>query len=203
MMKAQPNRMVTWNKPPTRWIKPNVNGCCRGNPGPCGGGKVLPNDQGTFRVSFSKNFDKGTNNRVQLQALPTRVKLYKQLGFQHVIKETDSELVVGWITKQSCSAWYLLDYWDGLKAKLQRIEFKINPNFREINQIANFLTINGEGDKTYKYLHFDDLPKEVCGMLLLDKLGLSYWQLQIFVIVCCVFFMVWWFVFVVLLLFTR
>lgn len=138
---------------------------------------VLQDAQGIFRVTFSKKFHDYTNNGIELKALLIRVKLFKQLGFRHAITETNSELVVEWIMKQSCSAWYLWDYWDGLQVKFQGIEFMINHTFREGNQIVDFLSKNGECGMTYKYMHFDELPKEVHVMLCLDKLGLPNWQL--------------------------
>lgn len=135
--------MVIWSKPPIGWIKLNVDGFCRGNPRPCGGGVALQDAQGIFRAIFSKKFHDCTNNGVELKALLIGVKLCKQLGFQHAITETNSKLVVEWITKQSCSAWYLWDYWDGLQVKFQEIEFTINHTFREGNQIVDFLSKKG------------------------------------------------------------
>lgn len=40
----------------------------------------------------------------KLQALLTRITFCKQLGFWHVITKSNSKMVVGWITKNLCSA---------------------------------------------------------------------------------------------------
>lgn len=106
--------MVVWSKLPTWWIKLNVDGSYRGNLGSSGGGGVLWVEHGILWVAFLEKFDDGINNGAELQAMITKIKLCKQLGFQHVIMEFDFELIVGWITKKPCSAWYLWDYWDGL-----------------------------------------------------------------------------------------
>lgn len=61
-----------------------------------------------------KKFDGDTNNEVELQVLISEVKLCKRLGFWHISIEFESALVTGWLTKKSCMAWYLRDYWDDL-----------------------------------------------------------------------------------------
>lgn len=51
---------------------------------------------GTLRqAGFLGKFEIGTNNGAKLQALTGEVRLCKILGFQHIIIETISELVVG------------------------------------------------------------------------------------------------------------
>lgn len=48
--------------------------------------------------------------------------------------------------------------------------------FKEGNWIADFLARNGEDGKTHTYMQFNEMPKEVRGMLCLDKLGLPTWH---------------------------
>lgn len=46
-----------------------------------------------------------------MQALIRGVRMCKPLGFGQIENETDSELVVGWVTKNHCNIWYLWDFW--------------------------------------------------------------------------------------------
>ncbi|KAJ0103257.1 hypothetical protein Patl1_03683 [Pistacia atlantica] len=63
------SKLVYWRKPAEGWIKLNVDGCCWGNPGSCGGGGVIRDVRGIFKGAFSSSFGHGTNNEAELRAL--------------------------------------------------------------------------------------------------------------------------------------
>lgn len=67
-----------------------------------------------FWAAFLEKFDADTNNGAELQALISGVQMSKMMGFQHLTIKLDSAIVVGWITKSACNAWYLWYYWDRL-----------------------------------------------------------------------------------------
>lgn len=48
---------VDWLQPPTRWIKLNVNGSCRGNPSSCGGGGIIQDENRIFGAGFVKKLE--------------------------------------------------------------------------------------------------------------------------------------------------
>lgn len=97
-MRASANQMVVWRKPNSGWIKLNVDGSCRANLGSCGGGGILRDHKDSVRISFSKKLEASTNNGPKFRALISGVKLGKSLGFRHIHIESNSALVVGWIT---------------------------------------------------------------------------------------------------------
>lgn len=55
------------------------------------------------------------------------------------------------------------------------------------DQIVNFFLKEGESSQTQVYRHLVDLPKEVRGMIRLDKLGMPLWHFQLacFMILVC------------------
>ncbi|KAJ0074622.1 hypothetical protein Patl1_37562 [Pistacia atlantica] len=105
-------KLIYWRKPAEGWIKLNVDGCCRGNPGNCGGGGVIQDVRGIFRRAFSSSFGHGTNNEAELRALLAGISLCKKLGFNQINIESDSTLIVSWLSSRKCMAWYLWDYWE-------------------------------------------------------------------------------------------
>ncbi|KAF5447640.1 hypothetical protein F2P56_033179 [Juglans regia] len=49
-------RIIYWQRPPEGWVKLNVDGSCRGNPGPSGGGGLIRDRLGVVQVAFSVKF---------------------------------------------------------------------------------------------------------------------------------------------------
>ncbi|KAJ0018521.1 hypothetical protein Pint_09996 [Pistacia integerrima] len=154
------------------WIKLNVDGCCWGNPGSCKGGGVIRDVQGIFKGAFSSSFGHGTNNEAELRALLASVSLCKELGFNQLNIESDSSLIVSWLSSRKCTAWYLWDYWDDLLILLRDVHFTITHQLREGNSAADFLTRRGEEGNNNTFLDFNSLPRKLKGILWLDKAGL-------------------------------
>lgn len=107
-------RVVRWCKPCIGWVKLNVDGSCRGNPGNCGGGGVIRDNRGFFKAAFSSLLGYGTNNMAELKAIILGIKLCKDLRFFQVEIACDSALMVQWINSGKCSAWYLWEVWEEL-----------------------------------------------------------------------------------------
>ncbi|KAF5443062.1 hypothetical protein F2P56_035654 [Juglans regia] len=127
------SRLISWKKPTIGWVKLNVDGSCRGNPGNCGGGGLIRDSLGNFKAAFSSHFVHGTNNEGELRALIEGVGVCKEMGFTNITLECDSSLVVNWLKCQRCSMWYLWDYWDELLDNLQGLQFTIEHQFQEGN----------------------------------------------------------------------
>ncbi|XP_040994289.1 uncharacterized protein LOC121240828 [Juglans microcarpa x Juglans regia] len=85
---------VVWEKPPVGWLKLNVDGSCRGNPGSCGGGGIIRDSYRNMKAAFSKKLELGTNNGVELRAITSGVRHSKEMGYQNICIESDLELVV-------------------------------------------------------------------------------------------------------------
>ncbi|XP_042952180.1 uncharacterized protein LOC122289263 [Carya illinoinensis] len=105
-------RVVKWLKPKLGWVKLNVDGSCRGNPGTCGGGGVIRDHQGIVKAAFSEFFGFGTNNAAEMRALSRGLRMCKEHGFYQVEVECDSSLLVHWVVTKACNVWYLWDFWE-------------------------------------------------------------------------------------------
>ncbi|KAJ0029811.1 hypothetical protein Pint_13441 [Pistacia integerrima] len=169
-------KLVYWRKPAEGWIKLNVDGCCRGNPGSCGGGGVIRDVRGIFKGDFSSSFGHGTNNEVELRALLAGISLCKELGFNQINIENDSTLIVSWLSSRKCTAWYLWDYWVDLLILLIDVHFTINHQLREGNSATDFPARRGEEDNNNTSLDFNSLPRKLKGILRLDKAGLPQFR---------------------------
>lgn len=59
-----------------------------------------------------------------------------------------------------------------LEEDLQGLSFSIKRQYREGNQVANYLVRQGEGGIKKRYIVGDELPAKLRGISCLDKLGL-------------------------------
>ncbi|XP_058111301.1 uncharacterized protein LOC131254329 [Magnolia sinica] len=59
--------IVKWTKPARGWVKPNMDGSSRGNPGLVGRGGIYRRDDGSFAFTFSRGYGVTTNNRAELR----------------------------------------------------------------------------------------------------------------------------------------
>ncbi|KAJ0086550.1 hypothetical protein Patl1_07518 [Pistacia atlantica] len=143
-----------------------------GNQGKRGGGGVIRDTLGNFKGAFSSYFGQGTNNEAELKALIAGVSLCKELGFSQLNIESDSTLVVSWLSSRKCTAWYLWDYWDELLSLLREVHFIISHQFREGNTAVTSSLGRGEEGNSITFLEFMSLPRELKGILRMDKAGL-------------------------------
>lgn len=152
------SKIVVWNKPLASWLKLNIDGSCNGNPSSCRGGGIIKDSNGNLMIAYFKKFENGMNNGAKLRAFINRIWLCKDLGFDNIMIETDSGLVVDCLQKNSCSIWYLWDYWERLEEVLQGMNFTIRHQYREGNQTANFLACQRENKVTKCYFNGDHIP---------------------------------------------
>ncbi|KAJ0095450.1 hypothetical protein Patl1_15067 [Pistacia atlantica] len=82
-------KLVYWRKLTEGWIKLNVDGCCQGNPGNCGGGGVIRDVRGFFKGAFSSSFGHGTNNEAELRALLAETYI-SPFTINHQLREGNS-----------------------------------------------------------------------------------------------------------------
>ena len=70
-----------------------IDGASKGNPGPAGIGIVICDESGAVLKSIGENIGIGTNNFAEYTAFIRGLELALELGFNHAVVNTDSELL--------------------------------------------------------------------------------------------------------------
>jgi len=89
---------IGWRYPPIDWVKVNVDGCSKGNPGVAGAGGVIRDAMGKWIVGFAINIGICTSVGAELWAIANGLQLAWSKGFRKIILESDSSLAVDLIT---------------------------------------------------------------------------------------------------------
>ncbi|XP_058099677.1 uncharacterized protein LOC131244026 [Magnolia sinica] len=166
--------VVLWQKPPVGWVKVNVDGSSRGNPGFAGGGGICRNDKGEFIFGFAFGYSVILNIGAVVCAAHDGLLLCLEKGFSKIVVESDSDLVIKVFNKGANIGWQ----WNGWRVKtnslrdLTLVEFK--HVFKEGNASADALTCKGSVSRAHFFTSSRaDLPQQVRGLLFLDKVGLG------------------------------
>ncbi|XP_058068772.1 uncharacterized protein LOC131218107 [Magnolia sinica] len=152
--------LVIWQRPRPGWVKLNVNGSSRGNPGESSG-------EGYYGIS--------TNTSTEAQAMLDGILLCSKLGFSNVEVESDSKTVVDTATAPSghChwNIWYQMEAIHYLSRSLNISSRHI---FREGNAVADALAREASDGCPNSFFSLSShLPRCIRGSLLLDKGGLG------------------------------
>ncbi|XP_022843169.1 uncharacterized protein LOC111366695 [Olea europaea var. sylvestris] len=83
-------KFVRWMPHLPTWIKLNIDGCCIGNHGNCGGGGVIRANKGEFIYAFHTFYGHGTNTWMELKAVLDAIHICDELNFPKIIIESDS-----------------------------------------------------------------------------------------------------------------
>ncbi|XP_035549769.1 uncharacterized protein LOC118349441 [Juglans regia] len=100
--KSQRVRMIRWTRPQQGWVKLNIDGSSLGNPSFSGVGGVIRDANGNLLLAYSISLGQSTNNFAELSSLLEGIRRCYTLWLQRVEIETDSQLLVNWITKGDC-----------------------------------------------------------------------------------------------------
>ena len=84
----------SWQPPSHGFLKFNINGASKGNPGESRYGGVLRDEEGNIQVIFHSYLRKATNNMAELMAMELCLEILLKYNIQNVIIEADSKLVL-------------------------------------------------------------------------------------------------------------
>ena len=136
---------IKWEVPPHGWMKMNLDGASKGNPGHAGGGGTIGDNLGKWIRSFSANFGRCTSVKAELLALLKGLQIARAEGIGHLLIQMDSQIVVNKI-KEPVGKYQV--YGKTIK-KCQMLmtdpdwTVKISHCFRESNKVADFLANRG------------------------------------------------------------
>uniref|UniRef100_A0A6N2MZS1 RNase H type-1 domain-containing protein n=1 Tax=Salix viminalis TaxID=40686 RepID=A0A6N2MZS1_SALVM len=94
---------IGWKYPAEGWIKLNVDGCSKGNPGIAGAGGVIRDHMGTWIGGFARNIGICSSVTAELWAIYEGLKLTWDKGFRKVYLESDSRVVIALFNGESGS----------------------------------------------------------------------------------------------------
>lgn len=87
--------------PPKGFLKFNIDGASKGNPGKAGHGGVLRDDKGDIIFIFYGHLGKATNNMADLMAMEQCFQFLVQENCHNTIIEADSKLVINSVKRIS------------------------------------------------------------------------------------------------------
>lgn len=90
-----------WHPPPKGFLKFNIDGASKGNPGLAGHGGMLRDDKGAILFIFHDHLGKATNNMVESMAMEQCLEILVQENRQNTIIEADTELVINSVKRIS------------------------------------------------------------------------------------------------------
>ncbi|CAI9777979.1 unnamed protein product [Fraxinus pennsylvanica] len=152
------------------WYKLNTDGCCLGNPGICGAGGIIRNENGDIVIAFAEKLDEGTNNGAELQALLYGLRHAKRMGITRLEVELDSLIIINWLKRKVCGIWYLEDYWEEIQYLLSTTPCRVQHIHREGNSVADILSKMGASSVSQIWMDSTAISPSVKGAVL-KRLG--------------------------------
>ena len=85
---------INWRTPPRGWIKININGASKGNPGLAGCGGIIHDEEARWIGGFTCNLGICGPFMAKMWGSFYGLKLAWELGFRSILLESDSKLLV-------------------------------------------------------------------------------------------------------------
>ncbi|XP_075074396.1 uncharacterized protein LOC142161999 [Nicotiana tabacum] len=167
------SQAVRWSKPDRGWVKLNVDGCSKGNPGLAGGGGIIRDHHGNMMKAFAEFYGPCSNNLAEAKALLHGVKLCSNSGFLKVHVESDSMFTVNMINKRMLPSWQIKHIIEQIWEVTSTGDFKFTHTFREGNTVADQLAnlgVNSQNCAIFNEVVL--LPTKVRASMKLDQDGL-------------------------------
>lgn len=105
---------VIWEKPSIGFVKINSDGSALTNPRKIGAGVFIKDHNYSFIQAIAAPLGEGTNNSAETKAALLGIQWWLNNGFTKVHLETDSALLVQWLSNGKSFLW-------SLKMKLQQL----------------------------------------------------------------------------------
>jgi len=141
-----------WQPLPYGFLKVNIDGASKGNPGLAGFGGAIRDDQGQIKKIFHGHLGEATNNMEELMALEQCLEILVDSNSQNVIIEADSELIIR-VAKKICDGtslgkvskhWKLLQVFHCIYSDLQTLKIvRFVHVKKKANMLANGLVNEG------------------------------------------------------------
>ena len=165
---------VLWHPPIMQWLKCNIDGASKGNPGPSACGGIFRNSTADFMGAFA--FSLGISNSLfaELQGAMIAIEIASQKGWKYLWLETDSIIVTLAFKSSKTVPWQLRNRWENCLLKTSAMNFYVIHVYREGNQCADLLANIGLSLQTHAW--WDQVPNQIGAEFTKDRLGLSNYR---------------------------
>ncbi|KAL0283767.1 UNVERIFIED_CONTAM: putative ribonuclease H protein [Sesamum angustifolium] len=155
--------------PELGWVKLNLDGAFRGNPGVSGAGGIIRDHFSQVILAYYESLGFSTNMMTKLQGMLRGIQLCFERSLFHVWVEVDAMHVIQLISKQSKGTWHLQTLLIKIRKHLSLLEGKLTHIFREGNQAADFLAKLGCLVDALTIRNNDQLQHKITGIVKLDR----------------------------------
>jgi ribonuclease HI len=126
-------------------LRIEIDGACKGNPGPAGIGIVIKDADGALVAEIAKPIGITTNNVAEYKALIIGMQEVLDRGADEIVVQTDSELLARQVQgRYKVSAPHLRELYQQVVALKQRFrKFEIGHSLRGFNSSADALANRG------------------------------------------------------------
>jgi ribonuclease HI len=171
--KAPVIKEIIWNPPLINWIKCNIDGASKGNPGIASCAGVFRNFTADFICGFAEPLGIATSYFAELCGAMRAVELAHQRNWLNLWIETDSTLVVLAFKNfaNKLVTWSLRNRWNNTQFLLRQMNCIVTHTYREGNQVADILANQGLS-LTYLCI-WSDIHVFIREYCMRNKLGLS------------------------------
>ncbi|MQL71609.1 hypothetical protein Taro_003945, partial [Colocasia esculenta] len=154
---------LVWWIPPSYGYCLNVDGACKGNPGPCGGGGCMRDSNQDVHLSFAFFYGQGNSVIAEVRALGVGLRL---------AEHRDSLVLAQSFILDKCPSWKCLYWWRIAKSLLNKFNITVLHVYRETNTVANTLaSLACERGESSVFIG-SSFPHICKGPVVLDKIGL-------------------------------
>jgi ribonuclease HI len=160
------------NPPLPSWVKCNVDGASKGNPGQASCGGIFRNNFSDFLLCFAEPLGFDSSYHAELQGALRAIEVAHQMNWNKLWLETDSNLVVLAFTKPDIHVpWFLRNRWHNALILTRQMDFLVSHICREGNQVADVLA--NYGSSLSSIMFWQDLPLFIKNSFDKNKFGFA------------------------------
>ncbi|KAF7839819.1 DNA polymerase alpha subunit B [Senna tora] len=151
-------QLILWQKPPTGWVKVNVDGARKEQNGIAACGRVVRDDNGSFVAGFMKKLDDCSILAAELWGIACGLEVAWDMGFRRVSLEADSLTAITMVQNHVEDSHPCANLIHKIHSWLsQDWEVSISHVFREGNRLANEIAKRAIHSETgFKIFHEQD-----------------------------------------------
>jgi len=161
---------VMWHPPPQSWVKCNIDGAAKGNPGLSAAGGVFRDYEGQFILCFSEPLGISTSYISEMNGAIRAVETAFHKGWRNLWLETDSSLVVLAFQRDGQIPWSLTNRWKNMKLILRQMNCMVTHIYREGNEVAD--TLANHGISLQATTFWEEMPSFIRDNIIKNQLGM-------------------------------